>query len=468
MDHAEVSMFRRLQIAGALLVCAFILFSNLTSKAADVPTTQPAPLPRYWLPVGRHLIYSYSDIETDLKSGKSTPDKGTSDLTVVGDNPDGSKRLIAREVSQGEQAGSAPEVQLDYASIFTDGRTPGDLQPNDWTTAPLDSVLPADENQLKHGWTHTNAIQKLTQTYRPDRLDDKQFIFKSAESGMMDTIYLLTFERTIYFDRTRGVVTRVSSRNTQDYGFHSKEIGQSDLKTDEMIPLPAVRALDQELTVYQAALKSYNAEMDKAASGAPASADALYAKAKSDLALAALGATLPDIKAQYQRDLAQHDEYVREDREEQGRRVAIIDKPAFDFSTKDVDGKPHKLSDYRGKVVVLDFWYRGCGWCMFAMPQIKQVVNDFKDQPVAVMGMNVDKIDDDARFVINVQKLNYPTLKSTFPEAKQNFGVQVYPTLIVIDQQGVVRDIEVGYGPKLRDNLEIAIRKLLKSPNATS
>jgi peroxiredoxin len=348
----------------------------------------------------------------------------------------------------------------DYVTIFPDGHTPGVLTPNETTAWPLD-ILPADENELKNGWTRTNAVQMQTETYRSERLDEREFVFKSAESGMIDTIYSTTFEGTICFDRSRGIVTRFDWSNSQDYGFHTKGSEQGRLETDGMIPLAAVRTLDQELTAFQKARKAYGAAIEKA-ENAPANSDALYAKAKADLAVAELGATLPNIKAQYEKELAGHDDYVRYAKEEKQHREAVIDKPAFDFSTKDIDGKTHKLSDYRGKVVVLDFWYRGCGWCMFAMPKIKQVVEDFKNQPVAVMGMNVDQLDDDARFVVNAQKLNYPTLKSTFPEARAKFGVQGYPTLIVIDQQGVVRDVQVGYSPSLRDDVEKAVNKLLK------
>ena len=44
------------------------------------------------------------------------------------------------------------------------------------------------------------------------------------------------------------------------------------------------------------------------------------------------------------------------------------------FSLEDQQGKTVKLADFKGKVIVLDFWYRGCGWCIMAMPQIKEVV----------------------------------------------------------------------------------------------
>jgi thiol-disulfide isomerase/thioredoxin len=108
----------------------------------------------------------------------------------------------------------------------------------------------------------------------------------------------------------------------------------------------------------------------------------------------------------------------------------------------------------------MDFWYRGCGWCMYAMPQVKELARDFKDKPVAILGMNTDRDLADARFVVKELALNYPQLQATgLPE---KFAVQGFPTLIIIDQQGTVRDIHVGYSPNLRETVSKKIESLLK------
>jgi peroxiredoxin len=126
---------------------------------------------------------------------------------------------------------------------------------------------------------------------------------------------------------------------------------------------------------------------------------------------------------------------------------------------KDLDGKAHALTDYKGKVVVLDFWYRGCGWCMRAMPQVNQLAEDFKGQPVAVLGMCTDRDEKDARLVADKMKLTYPVLRAEGVPDK--YKVQGFPTLVVIDQKGEVRDVHVGYSPALRDEVAKVIRGLL-------
>ena len=86
-------------------------------------------------------------------------------------------------------------------------------------------------------------------------------------------------------------------------------------------------------------------------------------------------------------------------------RLEILDKPSPSWETTDFDGKKHAIRDYRGKVVVLDFWNTACASCLRAMPQVKQVVEDFKDKPVTVLGMNDDDNEDDARSVIEKMDL---------------------------------------------------------------
>jgi thiol-disulfide isomerase/thioredoxin len=128
-----------------------------------------------------------------------------------------------------------------------------------------------------------------------------------------------------------------------------------------------------------------------------------------------------------------------------------------------LDGQKHALEDYRGKVVALDFWYRGCGWCMVAMPQIKALADQFRGQPVVILGMNTDRKDEDAKFVVNKLKLNYLTLHGTgIPE---KYGVQGFPTFIVIDQRGIVRAQLVGYSPTLRAEMAESISNLLSKAN---
>jgi thiol-disulfide isomerase/thioredoxin len=145
---------------------------------------------------------------------------------------------------------------------------------------------------------------------------------------------------------------------------------------------------------------------------------------------------------------------------EAARRAKVVGHPAAEWEAADLKGKSHTLKEYRGKVVIMDFWYRGCGWCMRAMPQVKQLAAEFKGQPVVVLGMNTDRDEADAKFVVDKMKLDYQTLKieQNLPE---KYGVQGFPTLIIIDQQGKVHDMHVGYSPTLQREVGEIVRQLL-------
>src|SRR5262249_3012980 len=111
------------------------------------------------------------------------------------------------------------------------------------------------------------------------------------------------------------------------------------------------------------------------------------------------------------RMLAQHDNSVSYRVERATRRAGLLGKPAAGWEGAGLAGKTRRLADYRGKVVVLDFWYRGCGWCMFAMPQVNRLAETFRDEPVAVLGMTIDEKVEDARVVVEAMGLRYPAIR---------------------------------------------------------
>jgi peroxiredoxin len=169
-----------------------------------------------------------------------------------------------------------------------------------------------------------------------------------------------------------------------------------------------------------------------------------------------------ELKEQIADKLQVHDVAAKEWLEYAALREKLVGKPSVEWSTTDLDGKPHDLKDYRGKVVVLDFWYRGCGNCIMGMPQIKHVAAHFQGQPVAVLGMNDDDKEANAKFVIEKLALNYPNLKANgFAEHK--YGILWAPALLILDQQGIVRELHVGYSPTLGREVIHTVEELLRA-----
>ena len=139
----------------------------------------------------------------------------------------------------------------------------------------------------------------------------------------------------------------------------------------------------------------------------------------------------------------------------------MIGGPALNWETTDLAGKDFTLKELRGKVVILDFWYRGCGWCIKAMPQINEVASHFKNEQVAVLGMNPHDTLEVASPVIKKLKLTYPSLKAE--EITKDYKILGFPTLLILDQEGVIRDVHVGYSPTLKEEVIRSVESIMQA-----
>lgn len=130
-----------------------------------------------------------------------------------------------------------------------------------------------------------------------------------------------------------------------------------------------------------------------------------------------------------------------------------IGATAPDFTTQTLDGKDVKLSDYRGKVVVLDFWATWCGPCMAAMPHTQEVAAQYQDQGVVVLGSCTSDTRDKFEDWVRRNQEKYPDIVWSHdpaerkPERASNklYGVRGIPTQFIIDREGKVVDIVIGY-----------------------
>lgn len=110
---------------------------------------------------------------------------------------------------------------------------------------------------------------------------------------------------------------------------------------------------------------------------------------------------------------------------------------------------------------MLDWWYKGCPWCILAMPELTEVAQRYSDRPVAVLGMNVDKDPNDARFAVEKVKPGYPSLLAGRNLAKK-YNVAGYPTLFIVDKKGRVADVHFGYSKHMAADLSKKLDALLR------
>jgi peroxiredoxin len=120
-------------------------------------------------------------------------------------------------------------------------------------------------------------------------------------------------------------------------------------------------------------------------------------------------------------------------------------KPAPDFNLKDADGKAVKLSDYKGKVVLLNFWATWCGPCKIEIPWFMDFEQTYKDKNFAVLGVSLDEDGWDAvKPYIQQKKINYRVMIGTEQVAQMYGEVDSLPTTFMIDREGRVAAVHIG------------------------
>jgi peroxiredoxin len=415
---------------------------GLTTRAATA-----GDLPRYKFQPGQELIYSGSS---------DTAGSSITRYWVTGQNKDGSWRMIFTGTND-------YDVNLfGYLDLFPDGRRVG----KSWEYSKQQAYeafipLPADTNQVNVGWqfAEDDAVQTL---YRVKEAD-KSWIFECTVVGMLQKFYDSSSTNTIYFNKEIGLVEKIESKYERQI---TDEKGSNIIHYTGVLKLTSHTIRDKQsmaqlVSDADAVSKAQAATDDEINSVKKGATKAETAKAAARHALESALAQVqnPLLRAVVKSDLGKLDDRFRYAQKENDRREAVDDKPAAAWTTTDLEGKQHSLEDYRGKIVVLDFGYRQCGWCIKSIPQIKGLADQFRGQPVVVLGMSVDQEDKHAKFVVDKMQLNYLTLHGK--DIAKKYGVGGYPTFIVIDQKGIVRVRHAGYSPTLREDMTKTISSLL-------
>ena len=138
-------------------------------------------------------------------------------------------------------------------------------------------------------------------------------------------------------------------------------------------------------------------------------------------------------------------------------------KATPDFALKDATGEIVKLSSYKGKVVLLNFWATWCGPCKIEIPWFMDFQKTYKDRDFAVLGVSMDEDGWDAvKPYVDQKKMNYRVVLGN-DEISHLFGsIESLPTTIIIDREGRIASMHVGLVSK--STYEKEIEKLLEAP----
>ena len=147
-----------------------------------------------------------------------------------------------------------------------------------------------------------------------------------------------------------------------------------------------------------------------------------------------------------------------------GRPDALVGKKAIDFNVKDLDGNDLSLEQYRGKVVLLDFWAVWCAPCIAEMPNVKQVYEKHKDANFQIIGISLDQSRDKLVGYLEKEGITWPQVfdgGGWDNQVAKIYGIRAIPQMYLIDGEGVVRKSDVR-GPAL----EPAVAELVQENNA--
>ena len=139
---------------------------------------------------------------------------------------------------------------------------------------------------------------------------------------------------------------------------------------------------------------------------------------------------------------------------EEAKKKVSEGAEAPDFTLKDLQGNDLSLSSLRGKYVVLDFWGSWCGWCIKCIPDMKKYYPKYKDR-MEILG--IDCRDTEEKWKEAVKKHELPWLhvrNAEEPDVTVLYGIEGYPTKIVIDPQGKIAKIVVGEDPAFYEYLD--------------
>ena len=143
-----------------------------------------------------------------------------------------------------------------------------------------------------------------------------------------------------------------------------------------------------------------------------------------------------------------------------------IGRVAPEIAGEDLDGKPMKLGDYRGKVVVVSFWGAWCGACMAMVPNERDLAARLEGRPFAIVGVNSDEDRARARETKASQRMRWRSWwdgKVGGPIAG-TWNVRLWPTFFIIDARGVIR----AHGVLGEDMIAKTVNALLKEAEGAS
>lgn len=145
-----------------------------------------------------------------------------------------------------------------------------------------------------------------------------------------------------------------------------------------------------------------------------------------------------------------------------GAMAGAVKGAAPDFTLKSMGGKNLKLSEYRGQVVMINFWASWCGPCRQEMPHLDKLYQRYSSLGFTILGVNVEENSKPAQDILNKSPVSFPVLFDTRNEVSKLYNVVAMPSTVLVDRNGNMRYLHKGYKPGYEVEYQNQVRALLR------
>lgn len=136
---------------------------------------------------------------------------------------------------------------------------------------------------------------------------------------------------------------------------------------------------------------------------------------------------------------------------------------APDFTLNDIYGKKITLSQFRGKVVILNFWSIFCGPCLAEMPSLNRIYLEFKDKGLVVIAVAEDPAEKPVRSYIEEKRIAFPVLMDKKKKVYSKYSLYGIPVTFLIDKKGVITEKFSGErdwsSPQMKEKIQNLLKK---------
>ncbi len=142
-------------------------------------------------------------------------------------------------------------------------------------------------------------------------------------------------------------------------------------------------------------------------------------------------------------------------------KSSMVGKVGPDFAGLSFDGYSHRLDEFKGKVIMINFWASWCGPCRQEMPPLEQLYQQYRSLGFVIVGVNVDEKLEPAKKMLDKLGITYPNVFDSDNNISKGYNVSAMPMTVIMDTTGTIRYVHYGFKSGYMDKYSREVRQLL-------